>query len=108
MVVRITRARPGARLKLFGVAWGGDEPLERVEISVDGGAWRTVRLEPQPQPAAFAWTFWSQEIDALADGAHTVAARAANRGGQVQPESLDEKKTYWEDNAIFRRPFKLG
>jgi DMSO/TMAO reductase YedYZ molybdopterin-dependent catalytic subunit len=109
MIVRLTRSRgAGGRLKVFGVAWGGDEPLERVELSVDGGAWRAVRLEAQPQSAAFAWTFWSQEIDALPDGAHTVAARATNRGGHLQPESLDEKKTYWEDNAIFRRPFKLG
>jgi len=26
----------------------------------------------------------------------------------VQPRSLDEKKTYWEDNAVFRRPFRVA
>jgi hypothetical protein len=106
MVVQVPRRRGagGEQLKFFGVAWSGEDPLRTVEVSIDEGPWQPARLETREHP--FAWTFWTLEAPGLAPGDHTVASRATDRAGHVQPPSLEQKKTYWEDNAIFRRPFR--
>lgn len=117
VVARVTRSRatgpstaPGTgpsaplgtgRIKVFGVAWTDGTPLKRVEVQVDERAWQAAKLDPQSDP--FAWTFWSLEAAPLAAGQHTVVSRATDRSGRVQPAELELKKTYWEDNAQFRR-----
>ena len=108
VAVRVTRRREGSgdRLKVFGVAWSGSDALRSVEVSIDDGPWQAARLEPREPP--FAWTFWTLEAPGVAAGAHTVASRATDRAGHAQPANLDLKKTYWEDNAVFRRPFKVA
>lgn len=99
VVARVTRG--GGRFKVFGVAWSDGTPLKTVEVRLDEGAWQAARLEPQPNP--FAWTFWSLDASSLSPGQHTVVSRATDRNGRVQPASLELKKTYWEDNAQFKR-----
>jgi DMSO/TMAO reductase YedYZ molybdopterin-dependent catalytic subunit len=106
MIARVTRPRDRGRVSVFGVAWGGETPLDRVEVALDDGAWQPARLEKPADP--FAWTFWNVELGPAAPGAHTVASRATSRAGQTQPSSLETKRTYWEDNAVFRRPFRIG
>jgi hypothetical protein len=100
---RVTRS--AGRVKVYGVGWSGEDALRRVEVSIDDGPWQNATLEPRSKDP-FAWTFWTFETSDLATGAHTVASRATDRAGHVQPANLDTKKTYWEDNAVFKRPFK--
>jgi DMSO/TMAO reductase YedYZ molybdopterin-dependent catalytic subunit len=101
VVARVTRSKTAGRTKVFGVAYTDGTPLERVEVQIDEGAWQPARLEAQPNP--FAWTFWSLDAAPLASGTHAIVSRATDRQGRVQPANLDLKKTYWEDNAQFRR-----
>jgi DMSO/TMAO reductase YedYZ molybdopterin-dependent catalytic subunit len=101
VVARVTRSKTGGRTRVFGVAYSDGTPLKNVDVQVDDGAWQTARLEPQPNP--FAWTFWTLETSPLPAGKHTVVSRATDSAGREQPANLDLKKTYWEDNAQFKR-----
>jgi DMSO/TMAO reductase YedYZ molybdopterin-dependent catalytic subunit len=69
--------------RLEGRAWSGQSPVERVEVSVDGGgAWADAVLE---NPIGdFAWRGWSFLWDA-APGEHVLCCRATDAGGNTQP-----------------------
>jgi hypothetical protein len=99
VIARVTRGANG-RIKVFGAAWCDGTPLKAVDVRVDGGAWQPARLEPNQN--RYAWTFFTLEVD-LGPGAHKVVSRATDRNGRTQPENLDLKKTFWEDNAQFTR-----
>jgi DMSO/TMAO reductase YedYZ molybdopterin-dependent catalytic subunit len=105
MVARVTRAAGSGPMTVFGVAMSDGTPLEKVEVQVDGGAWRPARLEPQRN--RYAWTFWSLDIDSLPAGPHTVASKATDRRGRTQPADLSMKKSNWENNAIWTRRIKV-
>jgi sulfite oxidase len=72
---------PGAHV-LHGVAWGGEEGLNAVDVSVDGGPWRSARLELVPGP--YARTPWRLEWEAES-GLHTIRVRATDGTGRSQP-----------------------
>ena len=107
MVARVTRpsGSTSGPLTVTGVAFTDGTPLDKVEVQVDGGAWRAARLESQRNP--YAWTFWSLDVDALAPGPHTVASRATDRRGRTQPVDLSMKKSNWENNAIWVRKIRV-
>ena len=68
---------------LEGRAWSGQAPIERVELSVDGGAsWEDASLgEPLSE---FAWRGWSHTWDAQ-PGEHELCCRATDATGNTQP-----------------------
>ena len=105
MVARVTRPAGSGPMTVHGVAMGDGTPLDKVEVQVDGGAWRPARLEPQRN--RYAWTFWSLDIDPLAAGSHTVASKATDRRGRTQPADLSLKKSNWENNAIWTRRIRV-
>lgn len=108
MVARVTRPASGSGpMTIFGVAMTDGTPLDRVEVQVDGGAWRAARLEPQQIRSPHAWTFWSLDIDPLLPGSHAVASRATDRRGRTQPADLSMKKSNWENNAIWVRRIRV-
>jgi sulfane dehydrogenase subunit SoxC len=68
---------------LQGRAWSGWAPVERVEVSDDGGAsWDDAQLGDQAGDRA--WRAWSYEWDARA-GEHVVCSRATDAVGNTQP-----------------------
>jgi DMSO/TMAO reductase YedYZ molybdopterin-dependent catalytic subunit len=66
-----------------GVAWAPTRGIDRVEVRVDGGAWREAELtEPLSQDA---WVQWRTTV-AIEAGDHDVQVRAIDgRGGQQPP-----------------------
>jgi DMSO/TMAO reductase YedYZ molybdopterin-dependent catalytic subunit len=67
-----------------GFAWAGENAIERVEISVDGGSrWRDTQLSPKKLP--FAWRLWSFEWTPADRGYYTLMSRATDTAGRVQP-----------------------
>ena len=94
MTVKSLIARPvaGARLPLGpalveGVAWGGDGPVTRVDVSTDGGAsWAPAELLGEALPAT--WRLWRHSWTAGQSGEHVLMARAHDALGQAQPFDL--------------------
>ena len=67
-----------------GFAWAGENAIERVEVSTDGGSrWRDAQLSPRKLP--FAWRLWSLEWTPADPGYYTLMSRATDTAGRVQP-----------------------
>ncbi|GAC1651707.1 MAG: hypothetical protein NVS4B3_12810 [Gemmatimonadaceae bacterium] len=83
----LTRQRyvaPG-RHTLRGAAWSGSGRITRVEVSTDGGMrWGNAELIPVSKDP-YAWVHWRAEWDAADSGDHTLACRATDEAGNVQP-----------------------
>jgi DMSO/TMAO reductase YedYZ molybdopterin-dependent catalytic subunit len=69
---------------LKGRAWSGLGPIERVEVSTDGGvSWADANLgEPV---SLFAWAPWSFSWDAAGPGEFELCCRATDAAGNTQP-----------------------
>jgi sulfane dehydrogenase subunit SoxC len=68
---------------LVGRAWCGTAPVERVEVSTDGGrSWHDAELGPSA--GRWAWRRWSWRWDAE-PGRYELTCRATAADGTVQP-----------------------
>jgi DMSO/TMAO reductase YedYZ molybdopterin-dependent catalytic subunit len=111
LVARATRTKAGAgwRYRLSGPAWGGQVPIDRVEVRIDEGSWQRAELEPSR--SAYAWRLWHLEARDLAPGKHTVVSRAIDTSGAVQPTE-DERRTRLasgrEDNSQWVREIEIA
>jgi DMSO/TMAO reductase YedYZ molybdopterin-dependent catalytic subunit len=85
---------------LTGRAWSGWAPVERVEVSVDGGErWTDATLD---EPLAeFAWRGWSHPWDAQ-PGEHELCCRATDGAGNVQPAEPTWNVGGYCNNAVQR------
>ena len=67
-----------------GIAWAGEEAIERVDVSFDGGArWQAAELSPQK--LHFAWRLWHVNWTPPGPGYYTILSRATDTAGRVQP-----------------------
>lgn len=82
----------------FGFAWSGHAEIEQVEVSTDDQrTWSAARLVRGEGP--LAWTRW--EFDwTPAPGQATLAVRAIDRAGKVQPPTLAWNKFGYQMHAI--------
>ena len=83
-------------IMLTGRAWSGAGPVRRVEVAVDGH-WAEAHLEPAPGP--FAWQGFSFPWVA-APGTHTLACRATDAAGSVQPADIPWNYQGMGNNAV--------
>jgi sulfite oxidase len=81
---------PAGQALLRGYAVGHDgRPVERVEVSADGGqTWTAARL--LGEGAAWAWRLWEATVE-LAPGPATLAARVAD---PLHPQPADVRQTW--------------
>ena len=104
---RVTRT--GSRYAIAGAAWGA--PVSRVEVSVDGQAFRPARLQRQLSGGEHTWQFWTYDWGTPAAGEHTVRSRAFDTAGAVQPWPgdgfLTSRRTYWEANGQITRRVRV-
>jgi DMSO/TMAO reductase YedYZ molybdopterin-dependent catalytic subunit len=74
--------------RLFGIAWAGEEPVAKVEVSTDGGdSWGPANLIGPSLP--YCWTLWEYIWEAATPGKYTLLSRATSEGGRVQPLQHD-------------------
>ena len=67
-----------------GFAWAGENAIERVDVSTDGGArWQPAQLSPQKLP--FAWRLFTLNWTPRDPGYYTIMSRATDTAGRVQP-----------------------
>jgi DMSO/TMAO reductase YedYZ molybdopterin-dependent catalytic subunit len=82
-------ADPGSGLvQIHGVAFGGMNPVAKVEVSTDGGAtWQEATLIG-PDMGRYAWRAFVLPAE-LAPGTHTITSRAIDTQGNVQAETTE-------------------
>jgi DMSO/TMAO reductase YedYZ molybdopterin-dependent catalytic subunit len=88
---RIDAPAPGATLPsgtqtIAGIAYGGSNPMQRVEYSADGGqSWQNARfVDGAPEPDR--WVRWQGDFTLPAGATLKLVARATDATGTVQQE----------------------
>ena len=100
----ITNLQTGSTLEpgthvVRGVAWSGDGPIARVDVSVGGeGAWWPARLVGEAPP--HAWQCWEFDWEALIPGRHLLRVRATDGRGNIQPDIAAWNRLGYANNAI--------
>lgn len=95
---------PAGGLQIHGVAFGGVNAVKRVEVSLDGGkTWKEAKLVG-PDLGRYAWRQFVFPVK-LKPGTYTIASRAIDVEGNVQPENrLENDHGYinnsWRDHAV--------
>ncbi|HEY6448551.1 MAG TPA: sulfite oxidase [Acidobacteriaceae bacterium] len=98
MALKSSIARPeagavleaGSAVTVAGAAWSGGRPLDRVDISTDGGVtWAAAEfLDPEELGV---WRRWQYAWRVPAAGEYRLVARATDSAGRVQPGEHDER-----------------
>jgi len=78
---------PGGTVEIVGVAWAGDDDVESVEVSTDGGeTWNEAEFFG-PVMGTYSWRqfryIWEPE-----PGEYTVHSRATDERGRTQPATV--------------------
>jgi hypothetical protein len=109
MPVKSVIAWPGDRTNLqqgthsvFGFAWSGFGEITGVEVSVDDQrTWAPARVVRGDGP--LAWARWEYTWRPVANGPATLATRASDSAGNVQPKTVAWNKFGYQMNAIHTR-----
>src|SRR5262245_202279 len=89
VVARVTRRKAGSgyEYRISGPAWGGQVPIDKVEVKVDDGPWRAATINERR--GKYAWMLWSINATNLTPGPHTLVSRAIDANGKIQPVAAD-------------------
>ena len=102
------RDRASAALRIVGAAWGGTQPINKVEVRIDDGPWRPARIDQRR--GTFAWQLWSYDWSDGLSGRHVLCSRAIDAAGNVQPTLAEwnrEIRSAREHNAQWERTIHL-
>ena len=100
-IIRVTRRN--GRHRVTGFVLNDGTPLDSVEISIDGGAWRKAEIDPDS--TQYSWKLFYLDWDDVTPGEHTLVSRVTDVNGQVQAtaDEMPEKPSRWENYAQFER-----
>ncbi len=102
---------------LTGRSWSGLAPIERVEVSLDGGAtWQRAELDDEgaarrrggPHDRGFGWAQWSVRWKRPATGSYTLLARATDAKGRTQPDVTPFNSLGYFFDAVVRHPVTVA
>ncbi|MDX1383717.1 MAG: sulfite oxidase, partial [Thermoanaerobaculia bacterium] len=98
----------GDRHRILGFALTDGTALDKVEVRIDDGPWRTAALEPQA--TKYSWKLFTLDWEGAAPGEHTLVSRATDVDGRQQPseEEIQPKPTRWENNGLHPRTVRIG
>jgi sulfane dehydrogenase subunit SoxC len=103
-MTRERHAEPGEQV-IVGRAWSGLAPIERVELSDDGGAsWEEAELGERMGDAA--WVGWSRSWRA-SPGDYELCSRATDAAGNSQPVEPAWNLKGYANNAVERVVVKV-
>jgi DMSO/TMAO reductase YedYZ molybdopterin-dependent catalytic subunit len=96
--------RAHRRTVLRGRSWSGHAPVRRVEVSTDGGArWERARLHGPNR----SWVEWELPWTPR-PGRHELLARATDRAGLVQPDTVPFNEGGYQFWAVVRHPVTVA
>ncbi len=96
---------PGMHV-ISGFAWSGLGRIEQVEVSTDAQqTWSPARLVHGDGP--LAWTRWELTWTPSRPGETTIAARATDSAGNLQPREVAWNKFGYLMNAIVTRTVNI-
>jgi DMSO/TMAO reductase YedYZ molybdopterin-dependent catalytic subunit len=106
IVARVVRrtAATGWTYRISGPAWGGQVPIDRVEVQIDNRPWQKATLEAVR--GKYAWRLWTLETEDLPPGKHTLVSRAVDTSGTIQPTDEERRQRLAsgrEDNSQWVR-----
>jgi DMSO/TMAO reductase YedYZ molybdopterin-dependent catalytic subunit len=82
-----------------GLAWSGQSPVARVEVSTDGGAtWGQARFASDPHP--YTWRRWEYAWQPQSTGTIRLQSRAFDESGEGQPTEPEWNRLGYANNAI--------
>ncbi|WP_135806273.1 sulfite oxidase [Halorussus marinus] len=80
---------PGGSVEVIGVAWAGDDEVDAIEVSTDGGdSWSEAEFFG-PVDAPYSWRQFRYVWDAE-PGSHTLYSRATDANGRTQPATVSD------------------
>ncbi|HWD84535.1 MAG TPA: molybdopterin-dependent oxidoreductase [Solirubrobacteraceae bacterium] len=92
---------------LAGRSWSGQAPIQRVDISTDGGSsWQPARLSTPN--LAHAWVRWEFYWQPPGPGSYTLQARATDGRGQTQPTTVPFNNGGYLFWAIVKHPVTVN
>ena len=84
--------------QIYGVAFGGLHAVKGVEVSIDGGkTWQKARFVG-PDLGKYAWRQFVLQAQ-LPVGSYSLASRATDAAGKVQPEGRGENQSGYNNNS---------
>jgi DMSO/TMAO reductase YedYZ molybdopterin-dependent catalytic subunit len=93
-------------LTIRGLAWSGDAPIARVEVSVGEGPWQNACLLGRPEPNI--WRRWRLVARVDQPGTITVRARATDLTGCIQPDQPEWNQLGYGANSIHNVSIRLA
>jgi DMSO/TMAO reductase YedYZ molybdopterin-dependent catalytic subunit len=106
----IVRPRPNESLqpgtqRVFGIAWAGEDQVERVEVSTNGGqSWDQAELLGPHAP--YSWTLWEYAWPVNQPGRYELLSRATSNRGETQP--LEHNPLHGGYMIHFSRPIEVS
>lgn len=109
-VVRRAAVGKDGVLRCEGFAWsGGGRGIQRVDVSVDGGAtWAEATLgegKDQHPNRSWAWTFWTCEINVSDVNVERAVCKAVDVAGNSQPR---DGKEVWNVRGLGNNSWHWG
>src|SRR5205807_1973468 len=84
---KVTSYKAGI-LTVAGIAFGGDQGISKVEVSLDDGkSWQEAKLKDPLDK--FTWRLWRLEAPA-SPGSHRLIVRATDGAGKLQVKELTD------------------
>ena len=94
------------RHEIRGMAWSGQGPVTKLEVSTDDGrTWNQANLEDSESP--YAWRQWTSTWDASQPGYFLIRARATDQMGNVQPLKAKWNYRGFANNSIHAVPVQV-
>jgi DMSO/TMAO reductase YedYZ molybdopterin-dependent catalytic subunit len=93
------QALPAGTVVILGAAYAGETEVERVEVSLDGGAaWRPAEFIGPHEP--FAWRQWQYVWQTDAEGECLILSRATDTLGRRQPMQAAWNSLGYGNNGV--------
>ncbi len=97
---------PGEGVEIAGMAWAGEAPIRKVEVSVDGGrSWSESILGASP--SEYSWTPWRLSWSPASPGEHLLVARATDAAGHAQPLGQSWNAQGYGNNVVHQVRVKV-